>query len=177
MCSCKLEKKSAPPEDLYTATCCDTLAVFQPVTTEVDMGPWECAGPRLYAACSGLDSPCPISVWAYVPRIWNLLQSGSHFAICSSEPRLLMAFWKMGCIPKPSSPERLLQGRDTVVEQPSREKGPSTLRLAGGRREGAPDPGFPGSSTFGTRANSLEKTLMLGKIEGRRRKGQQRMRW
>ena len=27
------------------------------------------------------------------------------------------------------------------------------------------------------RANSLEKTLMLGKIEGRRRQGQQRMRW
>ena len=27
------------------------------------------------------------------------------------------------------------------------------------------------------RANSLEKTLMLGKIEGRRRTGQQRMRW
>ena len=27
------------------------------------------------------------------------------------------------------------------------------------------------------RANSLEKTLMLGKIEGRRRKGQERMRW
>ena len=27
------------------------------------------------------------------------------------------------------------------------------------------------------RANSLEKTLMLRKIEGRRRKGQQRMRW
>ena len=27
------------------------------------------------------------------------------------------------------------------------------------------------------RANSLEKTLMLGKIEGRRRRGQQRMRW
>ena len=27
------------------------------------------------------------------------------------------------------------------------------------------------------RANSLEKTLMLGKIEGKRRKGQQRMRW
>ena len=25
--------------------------------------------------------------------------------------------------------------------------------------------------------NSFEKTLMLGKIEGRRRKGQQRMRW
>ena len=27
------------------------------------------------------------------------------------------------------------------------------------------------------RAESLEKTLMLGKIEGRRRRGQQRMRW
>ena len=26
-------------------------------------------------------------------------------------------------------------------------------------------------------ANSLEQTLMLGKIEGRRRRGQQRMRW
>ena len=26
-------------------------------------------------------------------------------------------------------------------------------------------------------AHSLEKTLMLGKIEGRRRRGQQRMRW
>ena len=26
-------------------------------------------------------------------------------------------------------------------------------------------------------ANSLEKTQMLGKIEGRRRRGQQRMRW
>ena len=27
------------------------------------------------------------------------------------------------------------------------------------------------------RTNSLEKTLMLGKIEGRRRRGQQRMKW
>ena len=27
------------------------------------------------------------------------------------------------------------------------------------------------------RANSLEKTLMLGKIEGKRRRGQKRMRW
>ena len=27
------------------------------------------------------------------------------------------------------------------------------------------------------RASSLEKTLMVGKIEGRRRRGQQRMRW
>ena len=27
------------------------------------------------------------------------------------------------------------------------------------------------------RADSLEKTLMLGKIAGRRRRGQQRMRW
>ena len=27
------------------------------------------------------------------------------------------------------------------------------------------------------RSDSIEKTLMLGKIEGRRRRGQQRMRW
>ena len=27
------------------------------------------------------------------------------------------------------------------------------------------------------RTNSLEKTLMLGKIEGRRRRGRQRMKW
>ena len=27
------------------------------------------------------------------------------------------------------------------------------------------------------RTDSLEKTLMLGKVEGRRRRGQQRMRW
>ena len=27
------------------------------------------------------------------------------------------------------------------------------------------------------RADSVEKTLMLGKIEGRRRRGQRRMRW
>ena len=27
------------------------------------------------------------------------------------------------------------------------------------------------------RANSFEKTLMLGKIEGRRRRGRKRMRW
>ena len=27
------------------------------------------------------------------------------------------------------------------------------------------------------RANSLEKTLMLGKIEGKRRRGQQRIKW
>ena len=27
------------------------------------------------------------------------------------------------------------------------------------------------------RVNSLEKTLMLGKIEGRKRRGRQRMRW
>ena len=27
------------------------------------------------------------------------------------------------------------------------------------------------------RADSLEKTVMLGKVEGKRRRGQQRMRW
>ena len=33
------------------------------------------------------------------------------------------------------------------------------------------------SSHLMQRADSLEKTLMLGKIEGRRRRGQQRTRW
>ena len=33
------------------------------------------------------------------------------------------------------------------------------------------------SSSRHSRANILEKTLMLGKIEGRRRRGQQTMRW
>ena len=33
------------------------------------------------------------------------------------------------------------------------------------------------TSALMQRTDSLEKTLMLGKIEGRRRKGQQRMRW
>ena len=33
------------------------------------------------------------------------------------------------------------------------------------------------SGHFMGNADSLEKTLMLGKIEGRRRKGQQRMKW
>ena len=33
------------------------------------------------------------------------------------------------------------------------------------------------SHTLGQRAGSFEKTLMLGKIEGRRRRGRQRMRW
>ena len=31
--------------------------------------------------------------------------------------------------------------------------------------------------TFKERTDSLEKTLMLAKIEGRRRRGRQRMRW
>ena len=40
--------------------------------------------------------------------------------------------------------------------------------------------GWPHDANFGhlmRRADSFEKTLMLGKIEGRRRRGQQRMRW
>ena len=36
---------------------------------------------------------------------------------------------------------------------------------------------FQSSGHLMWRANSLEKTLMLGKIEGRRRKGWQRIRW
>ena len=38
------------------------------------------------------------------------------------------------------------------------------------------DSGPPGSGPLKD-LNTLEKTLMLGKIEGRRRRGRQRMRW
>ena len=53
-------------------------------------------------------------------------------------------------------------------------------------KEISPDYSFKGlmlklkRQSFGhlmRRIDSLEKTLMLGKIEGRRRRGQQRMRW
>ena len=37
--------------------------------------------------------------------------------------------------------------------------------------------GVPLSFNGHSRTDSLEKTLMLGKIEGRRRRGEQRMRW
>ena len=36
---------------------------------------------------------------------------------------------------------------------------------------------LPYSGHLMQRANSLEKTQMLGKIEGKRRRGQQRMKW
>ena len=36
---------------------------------------------------------------------------------------------------------------------------------------------FPYFGYLMQRTDSLEKTLMLGKVEGRRRRGQQRMRW
>ena len=45
---------------------------------------------------------------------------------------------------------------------------------------GRTDAKAEGPTNFGhlmPRTDSLEKTLMLGKIEGRRRMGQQRMRW
>ena len=42
---------------------------------------------------------------------------------------------------------------------------------------GRTDPEAPISGHLMQRADSLEKTLMLGKIEGRRKRGQQRIRW
>ena len=39
------------------------------------------------------------------------------------------------------------------------------------------EPKLPYFGHLMRRANSLEKTLMLGEIEGRRRRGRQRMRW
>ena len=57
-----------------------------------------------------------------------------------------------------------------MLEQPSGDKGPSTLRLAGGRKEGVPGPGFPGSITLVTEPTHSQ-TLMLAKCESKRRKG------
>ena len=51
-----------------------------------------------------------------------------------------------------------------MLEQPSGDKGPSTLRLAGGRKEGVPGPGFPGSITLVTEPTHSQ-TLMLAKCE------------
>ena len=48
-------------------------------------------------------------------------------------------------------------------------------RILAGRTDAKTE--APGLGHLLQRADSLEKTLMLGKIEGRRRRGQQRMRW
>ena len=54
---------------------------------------------------------------------------------------------------------------------------PHLLRLAcPAPPEAAPSPLLP-LKGFPKPTSSLEKTLMLGKIEGRRRRGRQRMRW
>ena len=45
---------------------------------------WEFHDPRRQS------SPCPNSVWAYVPMILRFAASGSHFATCSSDPKLIM---------------------------------------------------------------------------------------
>ena len=42
---------------------------------------------------------------------------------------------------------------------------------------GLPAPDMEGQGSLVGKPDSLEKTLMLGKTESRRRRGQQRMRW
>ena len=58
--------------------------------------------------------------------------------------------------------------------QPVRSKGDQSWVFIGRTDAEAETPNF--GHLMG-RADSFEKTLMLGKIEGRRRKGRQRMRW
>ena len=58
--------------------------------------------------------------------------------------------------------------------QPVHPKG-NQSRIFIGRTEG--EVKTPYFSQLMQRADSLEKTLILGKTEGRRRRGQQRMRW
>ena len=58
--------------------------------------------------------------------------------------------------------------------QPVHPKGDQSLVFIGRTDVEAETPYF---GHLMRRANSLEKTLMLGKIEGRRRRGRWRMRW
>ena len=58
--------------------------------------------------------------------------------------------------------------------QPVHPKGDHSLVFIGRTDAEAETPVF---CHLMQRADSFEKTLMLGKIEGRRRRGQQRMRW
>ena len=64
-------------------------------------------------------------------------------------------------------------GRKEV--QPVHPKGNQSWMFIGRTDAEAETPIYFGHLMWGT--NSLEKTLMLGKIEGRRRRGRQRMRW
>ena len=86
---------------------------------------------------------------------------------------------KEGWVPKKWCFQTVVQ--EKTLETPLRRSNQSTLR------EINPDCSLEGLvlklkqlQYFGhlmQRANSLEKTLVLGKIEGRRRRGQQRTRW
>ena len=58
--------------------------------------------------------------------------------------------------------------------QPVHPKGDQSWAFIGRTDVEAETPNF---GHLMRRTDSLEKTLMLGKIEGRRRRGQQRMRW
>ena len=59
--------------------------------------------------------------------------------------------------------------------QPVHPKGDQSWVFIGGTDAKAETPILFGHLMW--RADSFEKTLMLGKIEGRRRRGQQRLRW
>ena len=70
-------------------------------------------------------------------------------------------------------PEKILKSPvDSKETKPVSSKGNQPWRFIGRTDAEAPILWPPGAKT-----DSLKKTLMLEKIEGRRRKGQQRMRW
>ena len=71
--------------------------------------------------------------------------------------------------------ERTLESPlESKVIQPVNPKGNQSWIFIGRTEAEAETPYF---SHLMRRTNSLEKTLMLGKIEGRRRRGRQKMRW
>ena len=61
--------------------------------------------------------------------------------------------------------------------QPVHPKGYQSCVFIGGTDVEAETPIFQYFGHMMQRANSFEKALMLGKIEGRRRRGRQKMRW
>ena len=70
--------------------------------------------------------------------------------------------------------KRLLSPLDCKEIQPIHPKGNQSW-ISIGRTDAEAETPLFGHLMW--RADSLEKTLMLGKIEGRRRRGQQKMRW
>ena len=116
------------------------------------------------------SSVCFFQIVSHADTQWIL--STCHLPVLLSMPRGL--FPPRGCpVPSPSvlswlSCVKAVPSKQSVLKEINHEYSLEELKLK------------LKIQYFGhliRRADSLEKTLMLGKMEGQRRKGQQRMRW